>query len=91
MRSQTTRKFWTAYSRLPSSVQRLALKQYGLWLNDPSHPSINFKKVGRYWSARVTDDYRALGVREGDTVIWFWIGTHGEYDRMLRNNRRWGQ
>jgi hypothetical protein len=28
-------------------------------------------------------DYRALGVREGDEIIWFWIGSHADYDRLL--------
>ena len=37
-----------------------------------------------YWSAKVTEDYRALGIMEGDTVIWFWVGTHDEYERLLR-------
>ncbi len=84
MKSQATHKFWDAYSALPENLQRLALKQYRLWLSDPRHPSVNFKKVGSYWSARVTDDYRALGVMTGDTVIWFWIGTHAEYERIIK-------
>jgi len=46
---------------------------------------VNFKKIGRYWSARVTNDYRALGVMTGDTVIWFWIGSHADYDRIIKN------
>ena len=84
MKSQATSKFWDAYSALPENLQRLALKQYRLWLSDPRHPSVNFKKVGRYWSARVTDDYRALGVMTGDTVIWFWIGGHADYERIIK-------
>jgi len=84
MKSRATNRFWTAYSALPAKLQRRALKQYHLWLNDPRHPSVNFKNVGRYWSARVTNDYRAIGVLKGDTVIWFWIGSHDEYDRLLK-------
>ena len=83
MKSQATTKYWRAYSLLPVNVQRIALKQHRLWLHDPRHPSINFKKVGRYWSARITDDYRALGVMRGDTVIWFWIGPHADYVRII--------
>jgi hypothetical protein len=65
-------------------VQRLALKQYLLWLRDPRHSSVRFKKVGRYWSARVNEDYRAVGILDGDTVVWFFIGTHSEYGRLLK-------
>lgn len=84
MKSRASSKFWDRYGTLTPQLQRLAVKQYRLWLNDPSHRSVNFKKVGRYWSARVTDDYRALGVPAGDTVIWFWIGSHSEYDRIIK-------
>jgi len=61
----------------------LAVKQYRLWLRNPHHPSVRFKKVGIYWSARITDDYRALGIAEGNTIVWFFIGPHAEYDRFL--------
>lgn len=85
MQSRASKKFWTAYSALPAPIQRRALKQYRLWLADPQHPSVEFKKINRYWSARVTDNYRALGVMTSGTVIWFWIGAHDEYDRLLKN------
>jgi len=55
----------------------IELKQE-LRVKDPRHPSIQFKKIGLYWSARVTADYRALGITEDHTVIWFWIGNHHE-------------
>ena len=50
---------------------------------DPFHPSLHFKRVGRYWSARVDLDYRAVAIRDQDDVIWFWIGTHTEYERLF--------
>ena len=84
MQSHTTARFWSRYRALPSSVQTLALKQYRLWLRDPAHRSLNFKPVGRLWSVRVTRSLRALGVREGQTMIWFWIGPHDEYERIIR-------
>jgi hypothetical protein len=84
MKSRAARKFWSAFEALPPEVQKTALKQYRLWLSDSRHPSVQFKKVGRFWSARITDEYRSLGVMEGDTVIWFWIGTHSEYERLLK-------
>jgi hypothetical protein len=84
MRSRAVRSFWERYNALPMDVQRLAVKQYRLWLRDPRHSSIRFKKVGRYWSARVNEDYRAVGILDGDTVVWFFIGTHSEYGRLLK-------
>lgn len=85
MESKAVASFWEGYGRLPKKIQRAARKQYRLWLDDPSHPSIRFKKVGDFWSARVTGSYRAVGIMDGDTVVWFFIGTHSEYDRLLAN------
>jgi len=83
MKSHATRQFWRSYRDLPPGIRRTAVKQYRLWIENPRHPSVHFKNVGGYWSARVTEDYRAVGTMEGDTVIWFWIGTHAEYDRLI--------
>ncbi len=77
-------KFWTAYDLLPESVQRSADKSFGLLRTDPMHPSLHFKRVGRYWSARVGLEHRALAIRTGDEMIWFWIGTHADYDKLLK-------
>jgi hypothetical protein len=85
MNSRTDPSFWNAYWALPERIQRTARKQYYLWLSDPHHPSVRFKKVGEYWSARVNDDYRALAIMDEDTVIWFWIGSHKRYDRLIKN------
>jgi len=86
MRSRAVRSFWDRFHALPEPIQRTAIKQYRLWLQDPRHPSIRFKKVGRFWSARVTDDYRAVAVSDGDDIIWFFIGTHSDYERLLRTS-----
>jgi hypothetical protein len=84
MKSRASSKFWANYGRLPAEIRRSAVKQYRLWLQNPRHPSLQFKKVNAFWSARITDDYRALGVMDGDDVIWFWIGTHEEYERLIK-------
>ncbi len=84
MKSRVVASFWDGYNRLPEEIQKLALKQYKLWQTNPHHPSVRFKKVGLYWSARVTDDYRAVGIMDGDTVLWFFIGTHAEYNQVLK-------
>jgi hypothetical protein len=64
-------------------VQSLADKSYELMKVDRQHPSLHFKKAGRFWSARVGRSYRVLAVQNGDDLIWFWIGNHDEYDRLL--------
>ena len=84
MKSHATGKFWARYQALPPSVQARALKQYRLWLREPAHPSLHFKPVGRFWSVRVTRSSRALAVRDGETMLWFWIGPHDEYERIIR-------
>jgi hypothetical protein len=84
MKSRASRSFWAGFDRLPSDIQKLAVKQYLIWLANPRHPSLHFKKVHRCWTVRVSEDYRAVGVIEADTMIWFWIGTHADYDRLLK-------
>ena len=82
----TLPRFWQYYRQLPSEVQTLADKNYELLLADPLHPSLHFKKVGRQrqlWSVRVGEHYRALGTEKPEGIVWFWIGTHAEYDRLL--------
>jgi len=86
MNSRATRQFWKLYSELPDQIQRRARRAYELWLTNSRHPGLQFKRVDDeepIYSARVTDDYRVLGLLEGDTVIWFWVGKHDEYEKML--------
>ena len=52
-------------------------------VENPAHPSLRFKKVGKLWSARVGRDYRALAVADGEDFTWVWIGAHDQYDRLL--------
>lgn len=69
---------------LPEGVQCLARKNYDLLETDQAHPSLSFKKVGRYWSVRVGLSYRALAVEDGSDFTWVWIGEHDKYDQMIR-------
>jgi len=71
------------YKALPADVRDLADKNFALLKSDPRHPSLHFKKIGTVWSARVGDHYRALGTEVKEGIYWFWIGTHGEYDRIV--------
>ena len=85
MKSVATRRFWDLFHALPTDVQRLAVKNYRLWQRESEHPSLGFRKLqgGQdRFTIRVGNHYRALGKLSGDTVIWVWIGTHAEYDRL---------
>jgi hypothetical protein len=75
--------FWACYRALPASVRELADKSFGLLNADPTHPSLHFKKVGRFWSVRVGLHHRAVAVEAPDGLVWFWIGTHAAYDKLV--------
>jgi hypothetical protein len=83
MRHFTSPSFWECYANLPLSIQELADKNYDLLKTSPSHPSLHLKKVGRYWSVRIGRKHRALAVQIEEGLLWFWIGTHAEYDRLV--------
>lgn len=76
-------QFWQRYSQLPPAVRELADKNFQLLKSDPKHPSLHFKKIGKLWSVRVGAHYRALGLDRPEGVVWFWIGTHADYDKLL--------
>ena len=86
MVSRTTARCWHAYAALPAEVQRQARAAYRQFRADPRHPGSRFEQVhptAPVVSVRVGLHYRALGRREAaDTVVWFWIGSHAEYDRL---------
>jgi hypothetical protein len=87
LRSHLTPDFVACFARLPDRVKRLARKSYRLWAANPEHPGLQFKRVGRRlpaYSVRVGIGWRALGVMRGEAIIWFWIGSHAEYDRLLK-------
>ena len=86
MKSQTTIQFRKQFAALPKQIQEQTRKAYRQFQNDPSHPSLRFKKVHPQlpiYSARINKDYRVVGQLEEDTVVWFWIGSHTEYDLLL--------
>ena len=80
---RTTRRFWECYRSLPVQIRELADKSFSLLPENPRHPSLHFKKVGHFWSARVGAGHRALAVPDGQDYIWVWIGTHDEYERLI--------
>lgn len=77
--------FWELYNGLPDAIRELADKNFALLKEDPAHPSLHFKKVGRFRSARVGRNYRALAVEVDDGLLWFWIGDHATYERMIES------
>jgi hypothetical protein len=85
MKSFATPNFWEAYAALSPEMKEQARKAYRLWKENPLHPSLHFKKVGKnLWSARLTEGYRALALKKGDDYYWFWIGSHDDYDALLK-------
>ncbi len=76
-------RFWRCYDALPASTRQVPDKNFELLKADPKHPSLHFKRIGRFHSVRVGMHYRALGVDVEDGVLWFWIGTHAEYDSLV--------
>ena len=83
MRHFTVPDFWQAYERLQPDIQKLADKNYELLKQNPKHPSLHFKRVNEYWSVRVGLHYRAVGIENEEGIIWFWIGSHTEYDKLI--------
>ena len=79
----TTPEFWHLYNALPEAIQRLADKNYALLSVDPNHPSLQFKKIGSTWSVRIGLHYRALALERTEGFVWFWIGSHGEYNNLI--------
>ena len=87
MNSFLTSQFLTLYRVLPATVREQARSAYALFRQDPHHPSLRFRRVHPtrpVFSARVGLDYRAAGIRRDNDIFWFWIGSHADYDRLLR-------
>ncbi len=85
MKSFATPNFWEAYAALSPEMKEQARKAYRLWKENPLHPSLHFKKVGKnLWSARITEGYRALALKKGDDYYWFWLGSHNDYEALLK-------
>ena len=84
MKHFTTPEFRASFDKLPESTQNLARKQYQLLKEDPFHHSLRFKKVKNFRSVRIGMHYRALGIESDSDIVWFWIGSHSDYDRLIR-------
>jgi hypothetical protein len=87
LNSYLTEGFVALFAALPEAVKAQARKAYRLWRENPSHPGLHFKRIHSrepMYAVRVSRGWRVLGLREGDAMYWFWIGSHADYDRLLR-------
>jgi len=88
VKSVHTEEYHELFAKLPPDVQKQARKANRLFEEDPYYPSLHFKCVNKeksWYSVRVNKSYRVIGKKEGDTVIWFFIGTHADYDRIWKS------
>lgn len=86
MKSRTTAKFRLAYQALPADIRLQARTAYKLFVRNPQHPSLHFKQVHAtkpVFSVRIGLRYRAIGIRQDDQIVWFWIGSHADYDKLV--------
>jgi len=84
--SRTSAEFRRDLARLPQRVKRQASEAYKLFKADPQHPSLKFKKLPPFedvWSVRIDANYRAIGRWRGDVILWFFIGSHADYDKLI--------
>lgn len=84
--NKTTKQFRKLLDALPEDVRQQARKAFKLYETDPNHPGLNFERLhtrGEYYSARVDQQYRVLAKRKPDHMLWFWIGTHDEYEKLI--------
>ena len=82
---RTTSRFRKCFENLPVAVQKVSKKNFELLKLNPLHPSLHFKKVGEFWSIRAGINYRALAVEDDEDFIWVWIGSHDEYEQMIKD------
>jgi mRNA-degrading endonuclease RelE of RelBE toxin-antitoxin system len=81
--SYTHPSFWKCYKKLPKEIQELAEKKFSIFRSNPHHPSLKFAQKGNVWTVDVGFHYRAIAWRENENVIWFWIGSHEDYNKLM--------
>ena len=84
VRSFTHPDFWKCYENLPKHIKHLADKKFELFKEDYSHPSLEFSKKGAVWTVNIGYHYRAIAFREGEDIVWFWIGSHEDYNNLMK-------
>ncbi|MES9904108.1 MAG: hypothetical protein ABW168_15720 [Sedimenticola sp.] len=87
MISKATAKFCKYHRTLPKDIKKKAKEAYFLFLENPWYPSLHFKRVHSslpVYSVRITKDYRAVGIIKDEKIVWFWVGSHSDYDKLLK-------
>ena len=84
MKHVASRAFWQAHEKLPAAVRAFAAKNFELLKQNPAHPSLRLKRTGKLWSVHVGLRYRALAVEIDGGLLWFWIGSHADYDALVK-------
>ena len=87
MTSRTTKRFRKLLADLPPQVQKQAREAYLTWMRNPWQPNLQFKQIHAtrpIFSARIGIDWRAVCIRSGDTAIWYFIGSHADYDKLIK-------
>jgi len=90
MKSKTTDRFWKSYDELPVEIKKQAREAYRLFQQDPYYPSLHFKRIHStrpVFSVRISRNYRAVGIIQDNEIIWYWIGSHSEYDKLVKSIR----
>ena len=88
MKSYTVDSFWKTFDKIPLGIQNAAKRKFQIWKENPFYPSLRFKCVNskeNIWSVTITTNYRALGVKSEDAILWYWIGKHDDYEKLLKN------
>jgi hypothetical protein len=84
-RHRAAHSFWKLYGNLPEDIRNPADENFTLLKADPRHPSLRFRHLkDDMWSARVGMHFRAIALEEDGGFAWIWIGSHAEYDRLIR-------
>lgn len=87
MKSRITEDFLKLFRALPDDAQRQTRAAYRLFKENPRHSSLRIKRISAsdpsLYSARIGNHYRAVGFLAGDTMTWFWVGTHEEYNKLI--------
>ncbi len=80
----TVPSFWVEYEKLPKFIQKLADKNFKILKENLTHPSLHLKKTKKFWSVRIGIKHRALAIEIDNGLLWFWIGTHASYDKLVK-------
>lgn len=88
MKSKTSPRFKKCAASLPEDIRKNAKEAFKLFSENPYYPSLHFKRVHStlpVFSVRISLNYRALGLLDEGELIWFWIGSHANYGKLLKS------